>query len=231
MANDLESQQQNNVSGILGRTIRAMTEGMTGMAASKKEDLVLSAGHILQRLRGGRFLSTLREEWNSYKRRGRISDDFEQSEENWDCLQELLDFIDKDIPDTKRLDAMKNLYLNIAVHADSPRPDFLVQQLMRLCRSLGSGELIVLLTAYNMPKSKQDEARDRHHGNWLIAIANESGMPKELVQTYEEGLMQKRLLTQRLHADRSGVILGDHFGLSELAVTLCRWIAEPPKQT
>lgn len=231
MAHDIEPQRRNDVSGMLGRTIKGIADGFAGIAASDRKEWALSVGHLFQRLRGGQFLNTLKGEWDLYKAKGKISDEFEQSDENWDCLQELLDCLDKDVPDSKRFEAMKNLYLNIAVHAGSPKSDFLSQQLMRVCRRLSSGELIVLLTVYRTSDSKRQGAKYQHYGaeNWLVVITNRSGMPRELVETYEEALMEKRLLSPRIHGDRSGVVLGDYFRLTDFAVTLCDWIAKPPE--
>ena len=132
-----EPSETNDVSGLLTRTIKSVTEGITGIASSDRRDVILSFGHILQRLRGGKFLSTLKTEWDRYKAKGRISDEFEQSDDNLDCLQELLDFVDRDVPDTRRLKAMKNLYLNIAVN--SPSSSMAINQQQRLLVSLTNG--------------------------------------------------------------------------------------------
>lgn len=192
MTSDLASQGPKEVSDLLARTGKSVAEGVTGIASSERKDLILSFGHILQRMRGGRFLSAFKEEWDKYKEKGRISDEFEQSEDNWDCLQELLDFVDKDIPDSRRFEAMRNLYLNIAVNSASDMPCVNRQQLMRACRGLSSGELIVLLTAYKLGSQKTKEQwGSQVASSWLRIVADESGLHAGLVELNERGVDQE----------------------------------------
>lgn len=232
MANDLGPTRRNDVSDLLDRTVKSMAEGLTGIASSGRRDLILSVGHILQRLRGGRFLSTFKDEWDKYKEKGRISDKFERSEDNLDCLQELLDCIDRDNPDSRRFEAIKNLYLNIAVHSASDMPGVNRQQLMRVCRSLSSGELVVLLTAYKLGSQKtKAEWGSQAASSWLRIVADESGLHAGLVELNEGELIKKGLLFPRIHGDGSGVTLGQHFRVTDLGVVLCEWIAEPPGDT
>lgn len=232
MANDLASEEPKDVSDLLGRTLKGMAEGITGIASSGRKDLILSVGHVLQRMRGGKFLSAFKGEWDKYKEKGRINDEFERSEENLDCLQELLDFIDKDIPDSQRFEAMKNLYLNIAVNSASDMPAVNRQQLMRVCRSLSSGELIVLLTAYRLGSQKtKQEWGQQSARSWLGLVARESGLYLGLVELNEGHLIEKKLLSRRTLGDGSGVTLDQHFRITDVGVALCEWIAEPPSYT
>lgn len=68
---------QMETSGILEKTAIGIAEGITGIAASGKKDWLLSVGHILQRLRAGQFLNTLRNEWEQFRATGRIKDDYQ----------------------------------------------------------------------------------------------------------------------------------------------------------
>jgi len=229
MTNDLGPARHNGVSDLLERTIKSVAEGLVGIASSDRKDLILSVGHILLRLRGGSFLSAFKKEWDAYRDKGRIPKDFEQSDENWDCLQEMLDFIDRDIPDTRRFGAMKNLYLNIAVNSASDASAVNNQQLMRVCRSLSSGELIVLLNVYKLGLRKTAEQWGHQSAaSWVRLVAEESGLYTGLVEVNEGELIKKGLLFQRTHADRSGVALGQHFRVTDVGVALCKWMAEPP---
>jgi hypothetical protein len=232
MSSDLSSTGPKNVSDLLARTIKNVAEGFTGIASSDKKEWFRSFGHILQRVRGGKFLSTLKTEWDRYKEKGRISDGFERSEDNLDCLQELLDFIDKDIPDSRQFEAMKNLYLNIVVHSASDVRAINSQQLMRVCRTLSSGELIVLLTAYRLGSQKtRQEWGQQSARSWLDNMAKESGLYLGLVELHEEHLIEKKLLLSRTLPDRSGAPLGQHFRLTDTGIALCEWIAQPPSYT
>ena len=190
----------------------------------------MSVGYIIQRARAGKFVQALRDEWDALVAKGRVKEETIGSEQHLDCLQEFLDFIDRDLPDAQRFAAMKNLYLQSAANGRSIKPDYLPRQLMKVCRSLSSGEIVVLLTAHRLAPAEQSPT-DLGFGaeSWLRAVVKESGLFRELVETYEDELMNKRLLTPRQYGDRSGVTLGDHFRLTNLAVTLCQWIGTPPE--
>jgi hypothetical protein len=88
---------------------------------------------------------------------------------------------------------------------------------------MSSGELIVLSTAYKTAKQGYEEFTSA--AKWLDMIAKQSGLVHpELVKIHEEGLLQRRLLTGRLHGDRRGVTLGPHFRLTLLALEICQFI-------
>jgi hypothetical protein len=56
---ELVSQNSINTSSIIEQTFKSLLEGVTGIAASDRKDLILSIGHIFQRIRSGRFLDAL----------------------------------------------------------------------------------------------------------------------------------------------------------------------------
>ena len=92
-------------SQVLDQTFKAALEGITGLAASDKQALLLSLGRILQRIRGGQFLEQLKTEWDEYRKAGRISDTHFESEQGRECLQEILDYLDGEAPDHLRFEA------------------------------------------------------------------------------------------------------------------------------
>ena len=127
---------------------------------------------------------------------------------------------------------MKNLYLNIAVSCSSDASALNNQQLMRVCRTLSSGELIVLLHAYELGLQKTGEEWGKQSAaSWLRLVAEESGLYLGLVELNEGSLIDKGLLSRRTLADGSGVLLGQHFRLTDVGIALCKWIAEPPACT
>lgn len=90
---------------------------------------------------------------------------------------------------------------------------------------MSSGEIIVLDATHKI--AKQSELPQITGANqWLDIIARESGlMHTSLVEIHEDELMGKRLLSRRLHADRSGVERKPHFRLTSLGFELCEYIA------
>ena len=49
-----------------------------------------------------------------------------------------------------------------------------------------------------------------------------------MVEVYEEGLIQKKILTPRLFGDRSGFHAGPNFRLTDLGVELCKVLSVKP---
>ncbi len=210
---------------VIKKTLSSLAEGITGIAASERKGLALSVGHIFQSLRKGQFLSRLGEEWDSYREKGQIKDDYLETEQHCSCLQELLDFLDNDSPDELRFEVIKKVFLTAATETVYDRDSLLPYQFMRLCRRMSSGEIIILNATYKIAKSK--ETPDFNGANqWLDVIAKETGLAHTLlVEIYEEELIKKHLLSNRFYEDRSGIILEPHFRLTSLGFELCEYIA------
>ena len=210
---------------LLVQTLTNLAQGITGLAASSRQDVTLSIGHLFQRLRGGQFLSTLSDEWNKYREKGRIKDDYQYSEQHKACLQELLDFLDSDAPDELRFSILKKIFLVSATETVSDRNSHLPLKFMQIARSLTSGEILVLEATFRIGKDTSLWEPKGGAGEWLIKIAEHSGLRyPELVETHEEGLIRKYLVSRRVHADKSGVSFGQRYRLTDLGFELCDYI-------
>ena len=223
---ELVPQDDDRTSNFLAKTIRNLGEGLTGIAASDKKDWYLSIGYILQRVRSGRFLETLKDEWDRFREKGRIKDDYLDTDQHQECLQEMLDFLDNDSPDQFRFTALKHVVLNASAEHFSSRDDVLPQQYMRICRSLNSTEVLILQANYELAKSGHNPDHYGAH-EWLRDVATHSVLQfPALVESQESSLMAKCLITSRTHSDRSGVGKTDHFRLTDLGYQLCRFMTE-----
>lgn len=211
---------------ILKKSFTGLVEGLSGMAISDKKDFGLSVSHLLQGLIRGKLLNQLISEWDEYRKKGKIKDDYQSTEQHIECLQEMLDFLDKDSPDQIRFNVIKQIFLNAACEEKTDRNSIIPQQFMKICRKLSSGEVLVLKTTYGFAKIEKYPNTEDANG-WLELIARESGLEHPaLVEVHEETLMAKRFLTQRKHTDRSGVYLDPHFRLSTLGFGVCQFIEE-----
>jgi len=213
-------------SEIVSQTIQNLVQGLTGIASSERKDVILSIGHVLQRLRAGHFLSAFLKEWEEFKEKGKIKDDYQYTEQHYNCFQELLDFLDKDLPDEVRFSVLKKIFLVAASEEDTNRDSCLPVQYMQICRNLKSGEVIILKTVFNIANDN-DSWAERHWSadDWLEKIAQDSGLKfKELVASYEDELIQKNLISLREHVDDSGVSIRPYFRLTSLGYELCKYI-------
>ena len=80
---------------ILKKSFITLVEGLSGIAVSEKKDFGLSVSHLLQGLLRGKFLKQLIAEWDEYCQKGKIKDDYQSTDQHFECLQEMLDFLDK----------------------------------------------------------------------------------------------------------------------------------------
>ncbi len=217
-----------DTSDLIKDSLLYLAEGLTGIAASDRKELVFSVGHIFQSLRKGRFLSQFLNEWNDYRDKGRIKDAYMGTEQHFECLTELFEFLDKDIPDQNRFSILKKIFLTAATEQITNRDSILPQQFMKICRNLSSGETIVMNAAYRRwKKISPDDNTSKSAQDWLNTIASESNLKHtELVATYEQGLMEKHLLTPRQLSDGSGVIVTPYYRLTNLAYDLCKYIED-----
>ena len=210
---------------ILKKSFTALVEALSGMAISEKKDFGLSVSHLLQGLIRGKLLNQLISEWDEYRKKGKIKDDYQSTEQHFECLQELLEFLDKDSPDQIRFNVIKQIFLKAACEEKTDRNSIIPQQFMKVCRNLSSGEVIVLNTIYRFAKTNTYPNVDLT--GWIELIARESGLEHQaLVEVHEETLMAKRFLTQRKYSDRSGVYLDPHFRLSTFGFGVCQFIEE-----
>ena len=116
---------EGDTGGLLAKTFTALAEGLTGIAASERQNIMLSVGHVLQALRKGRFLNEFRDEWNGYRDKGRIDEGYEDTEQHYACLQELLSFLDNDLADEERFGLLKKILLVAATEEVTDRTSIL----------------------------------------------------------------------------------------------------------
>lgn len=224
MSKELNSEKATDTSTLLSETVKALAEGITGIAASTRAELVMSAGAIFQRLRAGTFLSTLHDEWNKYRDKGRIKDGYERSEQHKACLGELLAFLETDAPDEVRFSTIKQIFLVAAEEKISERNDVMPLQYMKIARTLSTAEILILNACYTA--SKQDFWKDDPRSvEWHKHVCEATGLqPTQLVEIYVRTLEEKMLLIPPRHGDRSGIIVKPYFRLTELGYRFCEFI-------
>jgi len=198
---------------------------MTGILSGDRKEWITSIGHVFQSWRGARFLYTFKDEWNKYREKGKIRDDYEKTEQFNSCFGEILDFLDKEIPDNMRFNILKQIMLVAGTEEASSRDSYLPQQYLQIARSLSSGEILVFTSAYDLAK-KQNIEKITAAGRWLALVAENSGLQfPVLVEIQENKLINKGLLMGRHFSDRSGVELGNHFRLTDLGWSLAEYIS------
>ena len=103
---DIIKPSQVETEDVLATTMESIVAGLTGIASSERKELILTVGQIFQRARAHGFLDALMREWKEFQANGKVDPEYTKSEQHKACLQELLDFLDKDSPDQIRFDAI-----------------------------------------------------------------------------------------------------------------------------
>lgn len=205
-------EQTNDLVAMLGSLI-----------AQSKEDNIQLGSRILQATIKGRGWKQIRDEAVRLIGKGKHLDG--TAPESADYLWELWKFIDMDVPDEVRLNAMKNIFFRSVDRDNSQDERALAYQLMRICRKLSSLDITVLQACYEL--KKRDE-KARSYNEWRNFVAGHIGfIPKELVDYVEGSLTNNKLLTERTASDRSGIGNGSQtFRLTDLGIKLCEYIED-----
>ncbi|MDD4681161.1 MAG: hypothetical protein PHP79_09835 [Clostridia bacterium] len=158
--------------------------------------------------------------------KGSIKDDYQYTNQHLTCLQELLGFLENDITDELRFTVLKKIFFVSAAEEILDRDNPLPVMYFKICKSLSSGEILVLKTTYELTKEEAwKEMKTNSATDWLDMISKKAGLIyPELAELYEQELIGKNLITPREHTDKSGVTKGEHFRLTNLAYNLCRYI-------
>lgn len=211
-------------SEIIKSTLNNIVEALTGIATSTRQEWFLSIGHILQRIRAGQFLEVLYKEWNKYKEKGRIKDDYQFTEQHHECLQELLEFLDKDIPDEIRFQILKRIFILAATEKFSTRDDLLPIQYMKIARKLDSGQVLVVMTGYKLLTHKippRFNTGKHSKKEYFKAVAENSGLKHTaLVEIFQNELVDKNLM-EELEYPLEGFIA---YRLTDLGLSFCNFI-------
>lgn len=212
---------------VFKNTLESLLHGLTGIALSNRSDVVLSISSIFQKMRGGQFLSNISNEWERYKQKDKIKDDYQFSEQHKSCLQELLEFLDKDSPNELRFRIIKQIFLVASTEEISDRDSVLPLQFMKIARSLTDGEIILISAVWNFAKNHEGSYDEHYSANrWLEDMKQPTGLKyKILLEIHERGLIEKRLISRRTNADQSGVQVNPNFRLTDLGYDFCQYIS------
>jgi hypothetical protein len=204
----------------------AGAEGVTGLAESGKKGMILSSGRLFQSLINREFLDTLQREWDDLRSKGRIKDDYQQTEQHHACLQEMLDFLDTDKPDKIRFEFIKKIFLSAATETEESRDSVLPQQYMSIARQMTSGDVLLLSGLYDMYTKEVHDTGSRGVNAWIQNVAAHTPLQHgALVRFHEKHLMKLELVSERTGTDKSGMRRADHNRLSTMALSLCEFIA------
>lgn len=227
-SNDSKNMIIKSTSDILEKTYVNLIKGIAGLATADKKDLIFSVSRVLQNIRATNLLGSLKKEWDHWQEKGKIKEDYTKTEQHLNCLHELLDFLDNDIPDELRFSTLKKILLVAASETISNRDEVLPHQFIKICKKLNSGEIIVLLTAYKLAKEHNFKYNQNMGARrWLDIIAQNSLLKySALVELHEDNLITLKLIYDRINPDRSGIQMSNQLRLTDLGIDFCKYVEE-----
>jgi len=220
-------EKKDDTFSIVRHTHKSLTEGLTGIISSKSQEWFLSIGYLLQRTRASDFLATFLKEWGKYREKGRIPDDYLETEQHKECLQEILDYLDRALPDEITFNVLKKIFIVASTENLTTRESLLPQHYIRIIRKISSGAVLTLSTTYHIFKEEiaQNICQRCSAIEWLDKIAERSGLLyPQLVENYEEELIKHKLITDRLNQDVQGRIMAENNRLTSFGLSLCAYI-------
>jgi len=208
-----------------------IAEALTGILSSSRSDLILSAGRLVQASIKLRLFQQLGKELKEYREKGKIKDDFCATKYNQASLCELLKFIDEEVPDEERFKAMKSIFLTSVSKDASEDKEVLAYQMMQICRQLSGRDILVLKAIYDIASGGSSNLNDdanlatKDPKEWFSIVAHKIGHKiPSLVEISEERLVNLKLISRRIHPDRSGID-SRNFRLTQLGLKLCEFIS------
>ena len=205
---------------FMDQPLMTIAEAVTGALALGYSDAILVGGRLVQATLKGKLLKQVAREIQDLIEKGRIKEDYANSKYGFKSLVELLEFIDSEVPDEDRLQAVKAMF--VAVNAvDAKEGEELVNyQLLQISKKLSGGQILVLKATCDMEKEKAYHGMGVAADEWLRRIASRLGHKlTALVEQDESALISSGMITDRTHSDRSGI--RDPNRLTDLGIRFC----------
>lgn len=196
-----------------------LTAALTGFFMTDNSSKVGVAGRIVQAVLKGKFLKQLGQEFEELRQKGKIKENLFENENRIASLLEMLQYIDSELTDQEVFNAMKSIFFASLDQHASEKDEIAAYQILKVCRKLSSGELLVLKVCFERIGYLKSNAV-YGAGQWLSEVGTSLGFATELVETFEETLIQKKLLSDRAHSDRSGIKSSENYRLSGLGIQL-----------
>lgn len=223
----LTEKKTRELSEIINKgNVLGFTEFITGLVGTSKTELLMSTGRLGQAMVKGNLVQQLFVEVQELRKKGRINDEYIQSEYGQKEFADILEHIENENLDPKKWDAIKNLFYHSVSKDINEKQRMRSRYLMQICFKLSAFDIEVLSVVYSIFKTPNHPYQNiGGAGEWIDTVSEklEYGLP-ELVGESEDRLIKQGLLSDRQHPDRSGVQRGVNFRLTNLGNVLCELI-------
>jgi hypothetical protein len=208
---------------FLNQPLLKIAEALTGLLSMGRSDAVLATGRIAQAALRGKILTQLGREIRQLVEKGKIKEDYASTKYGYKSLVELLEFIDSEVPDEDRYEAVRTMFEAINSVDAKEGEEILNYELLQISKKLTASQLLTLKAAFDVYKLKLFEGRAMVAAtDWLRQVADRVGHKSVgLAEQDESVLISNGLVTGRVHPDRSGII-ATNGRLTDLAIAFCQ---------
>jgi hypothetical protein len=169
--------------------------------ASKPAESAFAAIRLIRAAGAGRFSEQLNREFSEFVAKGRIKDDYTQTDQARVLLGDTLESISDQNLDVEQLDLLKRLFLAAASEKITDRNDILAREYLSIGRSLSAGEIRMLAACYMYLPEWQTVTQGRSQpegllaSDWMSVMKSKTGLQFEaLIDRNGRTLEQKDLL-------------------------------------
>lgn len=187
----------------------------SGILQSDKKVVIKSIGDSLQEFVKGNQWYRLKKEIQKYREKGKSNEEYFNNPEKTVRLLDFLKLFDDKIPDEDIFRAMKSIFFTTISKDTSEQDEVLGYELLKICKKLDSGDILVLKTCYKLKDVKDDSLVDdklerNRFDYWLTIISVALDLPEEIIEIHEQKLVEQNLLSER------GSFGGDDVVLSKI---------------
>lgn len=202
-----------------------IAETITGALAAGKVGWFLASGRIVQGMLKGRLFQQFSKEVKKLRESGKIEKDFAESKYGCQTWVELMRIIDEESPDADRLEALKAMFFAVNKTGATDGDRVKAYQLWLIAKNLGSGELLLLKTAFEN-KGKYGVGIDAQTRNkysyWRESMAEAIGHGSAgLIDLHQKKPTDLGLLTPIVPNIMGDFIAVKDARLSELGLAFC----------
>jgi hypothetical protein len=210
---------------FLHEPLPKIAAAVTGALTIGRSDAILMGGRVVQAAIKGRAFQQVSREIQALIEKGQIKEDYANSEDGFKSLEELLMFIDEEVPQEERIKAVKAMFIAINSVEAKASDKMLKYALLQIAKKLSASQLMLLKISYDFYKAgtlKTDGVTDFARWSALVAQKFGHGVAGLVVQD-NAALELHGLLTPRSFSDLSG-IMNHNARLTDLAVKFCQYI-------
>jgi hypothetical protein len=215
---------------FMDQPLQAIAEAVTGALAAGPKQWSVMAGHIVQGILKGKLFQQVSREIKELRDKGKIEDDFAEKKYGFKSWVELLKVIDEEAPDEDKLEALKAMFYGVNKVGVQDSERMLNYGLFQITKTLTSGQLLLLKTAYGAYNTGQFANSQRALlTGWAQQMADGLGhkvsgiVMRDQVPLVDQGLLSPRIdMTVGSHQQNQHWIDTKDARLTDLGIRFCK---------